>query len=272
MAIFLRTWSSRSLRGTVDLWFAAYPRLLPSAAAISECRLIAHRGWLNGVHSAAENTRAAFDACLDADIWGIELDIQWTADGVPMVLHDTDAGRVFGRPDVQINAVTQRQLVQQCGAIPSLEEVVERYGGKLHLMIEIKRQTFKRSYAARLKAVLGELEPVQDYHLLALDPELFNELDVFPGCTQLPVAEFNAGAMYRLAIARGYAGLAGHYLLLNRSMREGLRRRNMTWGTGYVGSANTLRRELRMGTRWIFSDHAAALNRALEAMRVAAHQ
>lgn len=46
---------------------------------------IAHRG---NSAEAPENTAAAFDAALEAPIDGIELDVQMSADGVPVIHHD----------------------------------------------------------------------------------------------------------------------------------------------------------------------------------------
>jgi glycerophosphoryl diester phosphodiesterase len=82
--------------------------------------VIAHRGA--SAH-AAENTLAAFRAAaeLGADMW--EIDVQLTADSVPVVSHDADLGRRFGRPEAiaDLDAATLRRLAPD---LPSLAETV----------------------------------------------------------------------------------------------------------------------------------------------------
>ncbi len=53
-------------------------------------KIYAHRGY-----SAAfpENTLAAFQGALDLGVYGVELDIHASADGVPVVIHDEDLAR-----------------------------------------------------------------------------------------------------------------------------------------------------------------------------------
>src|ERR1700752_3212303 len=54
-------------------------------------RIIAHRG---AKHSRPENTFAAFDEALVEDADGMELDVQLTRDGVPVVFHDDELGKL----------------------------------------------------------------------------------------------------------------------------------------------------------------------------------
>lgn len=57
--------------------------------------LVAHRG-----HAAEwpENTLPALDSAAAAGAPWVEIDVQLTADGVPVLLHDADLERVAGRP------------------------------------------------------------------------------------------------------------------------------------------------------------------------------
>lgn len=56
-------------------------------------KIFAHRGY-SGKYF--ENSREAFEACLDLDIYGIEMDVQLTKDGVPVVIHDEYLNRLLG--------------------------------------------------------------------------------------------------------------------------------------------------------------------------------
>jgi glycerophosphoryl diester phosphodiesterase len=62
-------------------------------ASVQRPWCIAHRGARN---EAPENTRSAFLRALSYPIDGIELDLQMSADGVPLVFHDRTLQRVGG--------------------------------------------------------------------------------------------------------------------------------------------------------------------------------
>lgn len=54
-------------------------------------KIIAHRGF-SGMYP--ENTRLAFDKALDQDCDAIEIDVQLSKDGVPLLYHDDDLQRL----------------------------------------------------------------------------------------------------------------------------------------------------------------------------------
>lgn len=58
--------------------------------------VIAHRGFDK---DAPENTLSAFQAAVDNGYKTIELDIAWSKDGVPVVLHDKTINRTARKPD-----------------------------------------------------------------------------------------------------------------------------------------------------------------------------
>lgn len=258
--------------------FAALPKGLSQGPALASIQLIGHRGDHDGRERTAiktlegrvaENTIAAFDRCLAAGVWGIEFDLQWTRNGVPMVIHDVDAGRVFNRPDVVVAELTDQQLRQRCPLIPSLEQVIDRYAGRLHLMIELKAETWRRQYAQTLVALLNPLVATADYHLLSLNTNIFRDLTDIAPHAHLPVATANTQKVYEYAIKHPCAGMSGHFVLLNRRMRSRLAAQQKNWGTGFIGSHGALRKEIRSGTRWLFSNHAVSLQVAVnQALRL----
>ena len=130
-------------------------------------RLIAHRGFSA---LAPENTLAAFDLALASDFRHIELDVQLTADGVPVVIHDDTLGRttdgsgpVAGSTLGEIkgldagswfpNAVERGYVGLR---VPTLEEVLRRYAGKAHLLVELKPESTEgRPWGQPLKKPAG---------------------------------------------------------------------------------------------------------------------
>lgn len=117
-------------------------------------RAIAHRA----LHGAAgpENTRAAVKAAVAAG-YGMEIDLQASADGVAMVFHDahldrlTNAkGPVSERSARALSAICLRGTSE---GIPTLREVLALVAGRAPLLIEVKDQS--QSFgpvAARLEA------------------------------------------------------------------------------------------------------------------------
>ena len=73
-----------------------------------DTRLIAHRGLHTETSEAPENTMAAFQRAKAAG-YGVELDIQFTADRQIVVFHDADLKRMCG-VDARVDALTYEEL------------------------------------------------------------------------------------------------------------------------------------------------------------------
>ena len=104
---------------------------------------ITHRGLHDVDAGRAENGIKAFEAAI-AGGYGIELDLQLTKDGVAMVFHDYDLGRLTN----ETGAVAQRSaaelggiaLKRDGGGIPTLADILTLVDGRVPLLIEIKDQ------------------------------------------------------------------------------------------------------------------------------------
>lgn len=98
-----------------------------------------------GLHAASmvENSMAAFRAAIEAG-YGIELDIQPSSSGEPIVFHDYDLGRLTGisgpiaqRSTAELGDI---ELSGSCETIPTLAAVLNEVAGQVPLLIEIKDQ------------------------------------------------------------------------------------------------------------------------------------
>lgn len=106
-------------------------------------RPLAHRALHDIDAGRPENSRAAIRAAIDHG-YGIEIDVQLSADGQAMVFHDYDLRRLTE----EVGAVRQRSAgdLGQIGlkggseGIPTLGEVVTLVAGRAPLLIEIKDQ------------------------------------------------------------------------------------------------------------------------------------
>jgi len=132
----------------------------PLLPGMSPPWVIAHRG---ASADFPDNTRAAFDAALKASPDAMELDLQRSKDGVAVVWHDRTL-RKAGLPRRRVVGFTARELTAlDAGSwfspafagerIPTLDDVLGRYGGRLDLMLEVKLRGGLRS--ARQHALLA---------------------------------------------------------------------------------------------------------------------
>lgn len=244
------------LQTLADILYAGIPRSRPSRSSLQNCKIVSHRGEHDN-KSVMENTLAAFDRVVESGVWGIEFDIRWTHDLKPVVIHDTDCRRVFGKSLV-INRVRLDELQAAVPEIPSLEQVIQRYAGKVHLMVELKQDEFSNHQSQRecLQNLFSNLTPALDFHILALSQPIFSLVDFLPDNALLPVAAFNIGEFSEKSLQRNYAGISGQYLLVTNKLIRKHGQLNQKTGTGFVGSRFCFYRELNRGVEWIFTNHA----------------
>jgi len=101
---------------------------------------IAHRG-LWRADGAPENSLAAFQAACEAG-YGIELDVQLSADGEAMVFHDDDVARLTGAEGrLRDRTCAEIADLRLCGTdegIPSLMETLALIGRRAMVCLELK--------------------------------------------------------------------------------------------------------------------------------------
>jgi glycerophosphoryl diester phosphodiesterase len=122
-------------------------------------RPIAHRGLHDAATGVIENTASAFQAAVDRG-YGIECDLQISADGEAMVHHDDALGRLTegeGRlaalPAAALKRVTFKATADR---MLTLGELCDLVAGRATLVLELKsRFDGERRLAARTAAVLA---------------------------------------------------------------------------------------------------------------------
>lgn len=134
---------------------------------------IAHRA---GAALGPEQTLAAMEASLAVGATSMEIDVQLTADGVPVIVHDesfartTDVATVFpGRENDPIGSFTWAE-VQQLDAgswagaqwagegVPSLDEWLAAMAGRAHLVLEVKFHPFNVGTPQQLEEMRAVLD------------------------------------------------------------------------------------------------------------------
>jgi glycerophosphoryl diester phosphodiesterase len=244
------------LQNLADILYAGIPRSRPCLSSLQNCKIVSHRGEHDNKF-VMENTIAAFDRVVEKGVWGIEFDVRWTSDLQPVVIHDPDCQRVFGQSLI-VNRVTLDELQTAVPEIPSLQQVVQKYAKKAHLMVELKETAFTDSalQSECLRKLFSILTPVEDFHILALSQQLFKLVEFLPAGALLPVAEYNTGDSSKKALQNNYAGISGQYLLITKNLIHKHGQFNQKAGTGFVCSRYCFYREMNRGVEWIFTNHA----------------
>lgn len=123
---------------------------------------IAHRALHDVKNGRPENSRAAIQAAIDGG-YGIEIDLQLSADNVPMVFHDYDLARLArAKGLIQQKSSEELAAIPLLGGnetIPNLQEVLEIVNGHVPLLIEFKDQD------GQMGENVGTLENAAAVHL-----------------------------------------------------------------------------------------------------------
>lgn len=106
-------------------------------------RPVAHRGLHDLKNGIAENSRDAFEAAI-LHGFGIECDLQLSADQQPMVFHDYDLQRLTGQKGpIQGRDARDLKSMTLTGAanrIETLSSILDLVAGRVPLLIELKDQ------------------------------------------------------------------------------------------------------------------------------------
>jgi glycerophosphoryl diester phosphodiesterase len=242
------------LQSVVDLFFYLWPYPKLDQEKIKSLNIVAHRGWHN--EDIRENSMESFDYALKNGVWGVEFDIRWTIDNIPVVAHDADGVRLWDNP-LKIAETTFLELRKQIPDIASFEEVVSHFGQKLHFFIELKEVSFENKdiYKKKLTEILTPLKVGEDFHFLALSLATVLALNMFDLKYYFLVAETNTKQMSDEALLHNLGGISGHFLLCSQSYIKQHHLKGQKVGTGFVRTQNCLSREFHRGADYYFTNH-----------------
>ena len=120
-------------------------------------RNYAHRGLHRQDKSVPENSLEAFRAAVEHG-YGVEMDVHLSADGALVVFHDDTLDRVCGVPGrVEDKTLEELRQLRLCGTdcgIPTLAEALAVLGGRVPLILEIKRGGHNRELCEKTYALL----------------------------------------------------------------------------------------------------------------------
>lgn len=226
--------------------------------------IIGHRGASAG---APENTLAAFALALEETADGIELDVQRSADGVPVVMHDSTVDRTTdgsGRVADLTLAELRRLTIAGQHPIPTLDEVFETFGRRTLYNVELKGLGLSDGGLAADVARAIEGHQVAERVLISS----FNPLAVREARRHLsravPVAHLRERRSTRLfhRLVRAEADHPAHSLVDERLM-EWARRKGLRVNVWTVDDPAEALRLMRLGVSAIITNRPGALRTAL---------
>ena len=147
---------------TISLLSLFYCSMLPETGRKArmqafERQYIAHRGFHDNRSECPENSLPAFERAIQMG-YGIELDVQLTKDGVPVVFHDWDLKRAAGVDrkirDCTFEELQSYRLFGSSQTIPAFETVLELADGRTPLIIELKAEIVHRELCEKCAVLL----------------------------------------------------------------------------------------------------------------------
>lgn len=123
----------------------------------------AHRGLHDNNSPAPENSMEAFKKAVKAG-YGIEMDVQLSKDGVPVVFHDFTLERICGKSgkicEYTYEELQEFTLCQSKERIPRFDEVLKLVNGRVPLIIELKIEWLDVSVCPVVDRLLREYQGV----------------------------------------------------------------------------------------------------------------
>ncbi|MEC9359365.1 MAG: glycerophosphodiester phosphodiesterase family protein [Pseudomonadota bacterium] len=260
----MSAWFDRMMLNASEALIACLPARRPVREQLDACRIVGHRGDRDA-RGVLENTLPAFDRLLDAGVWGLETDLRWSRDLQAVISHDANLARVFGH-ELTIAQHTLATLQAREPALPDLAQLVARYGGRLHLMLELKAEPGldPAAQAGHLREALHGLQAGRDYHFIALDRACFDIVRDWPSQALAPIARLDVAGLSRETLRAGFGGLSAPAPLLRSAQVRRHRAAGQQVGVGFPRRRKSLLHEAARDVNWLFTDHACALQRHLD--------
>jgi glycerophosphoryl diester phosphodiesterase len=216
--------------------------------------VIAHRGASG---EERENTLPAFERAIEVGADYVELDVQSSLDGVLVVFHDLNLGRLtpLRGPLRRRRAAELREV-----GIPTLDEVLELTRGRIGVMAELKSAYLYRRHdlVRRTVALLGPGDVALSFERRALQ----EARRVRPEVRVLQHVGFGVSVRAAAAYAWG-VGFADARVTprgLDRAVSAGLKRLVYT-----VNDERRMRELVDAGVDGIFTDRPARLRAVVRA-------
>lgn len=222
----------------------------------------AHRGY-SAMYP--ENTIPAFKGAIEIGAEWIELDVQETADGEVVVMHDSNLKRTTG-VDKEIWQVDYDEIRDldngswfdakyQAVNIPTLEEVLKVCWGKIRLNIEIKPTGHEKNLENRVVELLEEYHMTDTCVVSSMKYESLEKVKkANPDVVTAYITSVSYGNFTELECADGYSVES---MMVTQSFVNSAHKAGKEVYVWTVNSENTLGRVIDMGVDKVITDDPA---------------
>ncbi len=247
------------------LWLLFWkPRQLPEVTP-KQTLLLGHRGVRE---SLPENTLSAFQAALDAELDGLETDVQRTRDGELVLYHD------FALPDGRtLSALTHEELQEADPNIPTLEgllTLIRCYPGTL-LNLELKTRGWRSGGLERAVANAVETSGIEGRVLVSsFNPLSVARLRLYAPAVRVALLYSEGGPRWLRtnAAAKIFArllhvdALHPQYTLIDQDLVRWAQQNGVMLNTWTVNSSQDVKQLTHLYVNGLMADNPAALKDA----------
>ncbi|MEI7554094.1 glycerophosphodiester phosphodiesterase family protein [Candidatus Chlorohelix sp.] len=253
------------------------------STGLFKSKVCGHRGACG---YAPENTFAAFHKALEQGAEWVEFDVQLSAEGVPIILHDdtlartSDKGGARRPTELALSELKELDAGEWFGSefagerIPTLDELLEEFGQKLELNIEIKSKPnfeadngIEKMVADAIvqhnlvnRVIVSSFDPTRLARLHAYNPTIplgalyTSKAEEYP-----PTFDF-----FQLAEITGAIALHPHYKVIDEAYMGRARSLGLKVNTWTVNDPEDMTRLAKLGVDIIITNYPDKLVAALE--------
>lgn len=233
-------------------------------------------GHATAAGEAPANTLAGVRAALAAPCDAMEIDVQLSADGVPVLLHDETLDRTTDRSGPVRNYTASELSAVDAGAgehVPTLDQVLELVAGQLAVFCELKATTSDSVQDARLADAVGATaasheaftwSAVQSFNPLIIERAREVQPRLSTAIISPPVHGEAAGRLLSAAIKRGCQAVSVHHSCVDAALVRAARLRQLTLWTWTPDDEAEWHRLADVGVDGIITNYPSRLRVALE--------
>ena len=234
----------------------------------------AHRG---SSINAPENTIPAFDQAIQDKADWIELDVHETKDNVLVISHDANLKRTTGKnlfiynlTYAELEKLNVRSSISSDYGdvhIPTLEEVLSRYQGKIKLNIELKPTGHENNYAQSVIDLIKKYNFEGNCMVASMNEPILKEVkSIDPNITILYNMMIAEGDISKLSFIDNYSVEQSY---ITSSLIDSVHKQNKQIFAWTVNDPDTIRKFADMGVDNIISDNPTLVRSILVHDRLA---
>lgn len=234
-----------------------------SAVSVSAQHVVAHRG-MHSVEGAEQNTLAALRAAQNANLYGVECDVNMTEDGELVVIHGPWLGEEGDNDRLNIQrsdlATLRSKRLANGEPVPTFDEFLQQVASNpnIHLYVEIKEHAtpqIESEVVRRVVAAVREYRLQERVTYLSFRQHICNELQrLAPSSTAVAYLAGNLTPRYVEGL--GYTDICYTVETLKRRSRwiSEAKRLGLRVGVWTVNSVADARWALEQGVDYIITD------------------